>query len=321
MLELARRWLFPVACLGCGRPGVALCPQCAPGPDALVDCALGDLRVTALAPYDGLWRRAIVAFKSGERAYADAFAGLLRERRPPEGAIVPVTTTRRRRAARGFDQSTELARRYAGADALDILHKGGGPAQRGRGRSQRLALRGRFVVGAPHAVTGRRIVLLDDVCTTGATLLDAARAVHAAGGFVAGALVLAIPVASRPSWAPATLAHPARRNALGAAWYRRVARRGCGMKAVWQGKVVAESDDTVVVENNHYFPEGSIKREFFKGSETHSVCPWKGTASYYTLEVDGQRNPDAAWYYPEPKDAAKEIKDRVAFWKGVEVSP
>jgi len=93
------------------------------------------------------------------------------------------------------------------------------------------------------------------------------------------------------------------------------------MKAVWQGTVVAESDDTVVVEGNHYFPTASIKREFFKDSSSHTVCSWKGTASYYTLEINGTRNPDAAWYYPEPKDAAKEIKDRVAFWKGVQVSP
>jgi uncharacterized protein (DUF427 family) len=85
--------------------------------------------------------------------------------------------------------------------------------------------------------------------------------------------------------------------------------------------VLAESDDTVVVEGNHYFPVTSIKREFFKDSATHSVCPWKGTASYYSIEVDGQPNPDAAWYYPEPKDEAKQIKDRVAFWKGVQVSP
>jgi uncharacterized protein (DUF427 family) len=93
------------------------------------------------------------------------------------------------------------------------------------------------------------------------------------------------------------------------------------MKAVWQNTVLAESDDTVVVEGNHYFPVTSIKREFFKDSATHSVCPWKGTASYYSIEVDGQPNPDAAWYYPEPKDEAKQIKDRVAFWKGVQVSP
>lgn len=93
------------------------------------------------------------------------------------------------------------------------------------------------------------------------------------------------------------------------------------MKATWQGTVLAQSDDTVVVEGNHYFPKSAIKREYFKDSETHSVCPWKGTASYYTIEVDGTRNPDAAWYYPEPKEAAAEIKDRIAFWKGVEVAP
>jgi len=93
------------------------------------------------------------------------------------------------------------------------------------------------------------------------------------------------------------------------------------MKAIWKGKVIAESDATEVVENNHYFPADSIKREFFKPSTTHSVCPWKGTASYYTVVVDGAENKDAAWYYPAPKDAAKEIKDRVAFWRGVEVTP
>ncbi len=92
------------------------------------------------------------------------------------------------------------------------------------------------------------------------------------------------------------------------------------MKAVWNGTVIAESDHTEVVEGNHYFPADSVKREFFKPSDTHSVCPWKGTASYYTLEVDGKTNADAAWYYPEPKDAAKEIANHVAFWKGVTVS-
>jgi uncharacterized protein (DUF427 family) len=93
------------------------------------------------------------------------------------------------------------------------------------------------------------------------------------------------------------------------------------MKAVWNGATVAESDQTVVVEGNHYFPADSVKREFFQESQTHSVCPWKGTASYYTIEVGGKQNPDAAWFYPSPKDAAKQIKDRVAFWKGVEVKP
>lgn len=91
------------------------------------------------------------------------------------------------------------------------------------------------------------------------------------------------------------------------------------MKAIWNGMVIAESDDTVVVENNHYFPENSINKEYFKESNTHTVCPWKGTASYYTLEVDGNQNADAAWYYPQASELAKNIQGYVAFWKGVEV--
>ncbi|HEY0177578.1 MAG TPA: DUF427 domain-containing protein [Pedobacter sp.] len=91
------------------------------------------------------------------------------------------------------------------------------------------------------------------------------------------------------------------------------------MKAIYNGQVLAESQDTVVVENNHYFPADSLNKEYFKNSDKHTTCPWKGEASYYTIEVDGKSNPDAAWYYPEPKDAAKEIKDHVAFWRGVEV--
>ncbi len=90
--------------------------------------------------------------------------------------------------------------------------------------------------------------------------------------------------------------------------------------ATWNGTVIAESDDTVVVEGNHYFPKDSVRQELLRESDTHSVCPWKGTASYYSLEVDGQTNPDAVWYYPEPKDAAKHITDHVAFWRGVEVT-
>lgn len=90
-------------------------------------------------------------------------------------------------------------------------------------------------------------------------------------------------------------------------------------KAIWNGTVIAESDDTVVVERNHYFPRESVRAELLMPSDTTSFCPWKGTASYYSLEVDGKTNADAVWYYPEPKDAAKEIKDRMAFWKGVEV--
>ncbi|MCB0491521.1 MAG: DUF427 domain-containing protein [Cyclobacteriaceae bacterium] len=91
------------------------------------------------------------------------------------------------------------------------------------------------------------------------------------------------------------------------------------MKAIWNGQVIAESDDTVVIEGNHYFPADSIKRDYFSDSSANTVCPWKGTASYYSLNVNGKENPDAVWYYAEPKEAAKVIKDRVAFWKGVEV--
>ncbi|MEM9857259.1 MAG: DUF427 domain-containing protein [Bacteroidota bacterium] len=91
------------------------------------------------------------------------------------------------------------------------------------------------------------------------------------------------------------------------------------MKAIWNGQVIAESNDTRVVEGNHYFPAESIKKEYFKDSNTSSVCPWKGTASYYNIDVDGNVNTDAAWYYPETSDLAKHIKGYVAFWKGVEV--
>ena len=87
--------------------------------------------------------------------------------------------------------------------------------------------------------------------------------------------------------------------------------------ATWNGTVLAQSDDTTIVEGNHYFPPESITEGVLIVSEYTSVCPWKGTASYYTIEVDGQRNEDAAWYYPVPKDAAAEIQDHVAFWRGV----
>ena len=92
------------------------------------------------------------------------------------------------------------------------------------------------------------------------------------------------------------------------------------MKAVWKNTVIAESDDTVMVEGNHYVPEASLKREFISFSNHKTSCPWKGQASYYSISVNGDVNPDAAWYYSEPKDAAANIKGRVAFWKGVQVS-
>lgn len=91
------------------------------------------------------------------------------------------------------------------------------------------------------------------------------------------------------------------------------------MKAVWHDAVLAESNDTIVVEGNHYFPPDAINREHFKTSDTHTHCPWKGEASYYDVVVGDQINKDAAWYYPEPKEAAGQIKDHVAFWKGVKV--
>ncbi len=92
------------------------------------------------------------------------------------------------------------------------------------------------------------------------------------------------------------------------------------MQAKWNNAVVAESDSTIVVEGNHYFPASAIKNEFFEPSSTHTTCGWKGEASYYTLNVNGKKNPDAAWFYPEPKTAAANIAGYVAFWKGVEVS-
>jgi len=91
------------------------------------------------------------------------------------------------------------------------------------------------------------------------------------------------------------------------------------MKAIWNNQVIAESNDTIVVEGNHYFPADAVKKEYLQPSDTHTTCPWKGLASYYTLQVDGKINKDAAWYYPEPKEAAKEIKNYIAFWKGVKV--
>ena len=91
------------------------------------------------------------------------------------------------------------------------------------------------------------------------------------------------------------------------------------IEARWNGRVIAKSDDTVVVEGNHYFPPDAVDADVLRPSATTSGCPWKGTASYYSLLVDGKENRDAAWVYPEPKDAAAQIKGRIAFWKGVEV--
>ncbi|GGB79830.1 DUF427 domain-containing protein [Dyadobacter sediminis] len=91
------------------------------------------------------------------------------------------------------------------------------------------------------------------------------------------------------------------------------------MKAIWNDQVIADSTETIVVENNHYFPESSVNKELLTKSETHTTCPWKGIASYYNVSVNGDVNKDAAWYYPEPKDAAANIRNYVAFWKGVKI--
>lgn len=90
-------------------------------------------------------------------------------------------------------------------------------------------------------------------------------------------------------------------------------------RAIWNDTVIAESDTTVIIEGNHYFPAESIRKEYFRNSETHTTCPWKGIASYYSIEVNGRENKDAAWYYPETSELAKSIEGKVAFWKGVQV--
>ena len=92
------------------------------------------------------------------------------------------------------------------------------------------------------------------------------------------------------------------------------------MKAIWKDQVIAESDDTLQLEGNHYFPKDSIRSDFFQSSETHTLCPWKGTASYYSVVINDAVNRDAAWFYPAPKPAAREIKDHVAFWRGVTIT-
>ena len=96
--------------------------------------------------------------------------------------------------------------------------------------------------------------------------------------------------------------------------------KGQPMKAIWNGATIAESDDSVVVEGNHYFPESSLKREYVTFSNHRTSCPWKGQAHYHSLMVDGDLNPDAVWYYPEPSEAAAQIKGRVAFWNGVQIT-
>ena len=117
-----------------------------------------------------------------------------------------------------------------------------------------------------------------------------------------------------------TTFHPREVNKPRVSDSRRGARYVRGMpKAIWNDEIIAESDDTVVVEGNYYFPRESLREDLIRPSDTHSVCPWKGKASYYTLESGEHTSPDAVWYYPDPKPDAKAVRDRVAFWKDVKV--
>lgn len=197
MWESIRAWLFPVSCIGCGSADIALCAACA-GTARSVSIALDGLTVRAASDYAGPVRSAILAVKRGERAYLDPLAALLAPLVPAGSILVPLTTTRRRSAERGFDQARELARRVAlvrSGTCLELLRKHGA-AQRGLGRGERLVARGRFALQVALAVPPR-VVLLDDVVTTGATLRDAAAVLAAAGCMVAGAVVVARTPAGR----------------------------------------------------------------------------------------------------------------------------
>jgi ComF family protein len=199
VLTYALDALFPRLCVGCERARSALCPACLPAPSEARALPIAGLTVFAAGRYAGRLRRAILAFKRGRRDAGVALAQLLGERvgsLPPSSVLVPVPTTARRRAERGFDQSVLLAHgislRHDRA-MVEALRQRAGDAQRGRSRAARLRAHGRFVGDerAASRIAGATVVLVDDVVTTGATLADCARAVRAAGGAVARALVVA----------------------------------------------------------------------------------------------------------------------------------
>jgi predicted amidophosphoribosyltransferase len=197
MWESIRAWLFPVWCIGCCALETGLCETCA-GAARTATITLGGLTVRAASEYAGPVRAAILAVKRGERAYLDPLAALLAPLVPVGSVLVPLTTTRRRSAERGFDQARELARRVAlrrSGTCLDLLRKHGA-AQRGLGRGERLVARGRFAI-RPDVAVPPRAVLLDDVVTTGATLRDAASVLAAAGCTVVAAIVVARTPAGR----------------------------------------------------------------------------------------------------------------------------
>ena len=192
MLDFVRMWLFPPACAACDAPGPALCSACAPGPGDAVRFVVDGIPTFALGEYEGALRHAVVAMKRGERDPLDAFADLLAARAPLHGTLIPLATTRGRTAQRGFDQSVQLARLLAARCSVgcaEVLVKHGRP-QAGQGRRVRLAAAGRFGL-RPGAALPRAATLLDDVCTTGATLRDAARALRAAGVDVRQIVVIA----------------------------------------------------------------------------------------------------------------------------------
>ncbi len=191
--------LFPGRCVGCGRAGTVLCDACRPRPEAARrTCGPGGLAIASAGRYAGVLRRVILLYKRGRRDAGDALSSLLAERTrgilAPHHVLVPVPTTRGRRSARGYDQSVRLARalgKHAGVPVLVALVQSAGDAQRGRSRSERLAARGRFSCVAPALVAGTRVVLVDDVVTTGATLADCAETMRRAGAVVDAAVVLA----------------------------------------------------------------------------------------------------------------------------------
>jgi predicted amidophosphoribosyltransferase len=204
-----RNWIFPVCCLECAAPRIAFCSACAPPPAARITEVVAGVGLSAVGPYAGSFRRAIVAMKRGERAYLDPFAGLLAGSIVARAPLVPLPTSRRRRALRGFDQAVELARRTAairGSACCDVLVKRGA-AQRGLDRRARLEAGGRFKLRSGRALPEVAIVV-DDVCTTGATLMDGIATLRRAGVAVIGAVVLARTVAGRNSQGSnAVLAH------------------------------------------------------------------------------------------------------------------
>ncbi|MBV8151761.1 MAG: ComF family protein [Candidatus Eremiobacteraeota bacterium] len=190
---MLRELVFPRWCIGCGRDGVLLCRECASSAGGARRARLAGLEVVSCVAYEGLIREAIAEFKRGRRAFADDLALILQPFAGPGMTLVPIPTTRRRRAERGFDQTRLLAeqlRRSCGVRVADFLLRGAGPAQHGRSRVERLAAAGRFRVRRT-AASSEDLVLFDDVRTTGATLLDAAATLRAAGLPVRVALTLA----------------------------------------------------------------------------------------------------------------------------------